>query len=332
MTFKDRRFCADVFQFIAHHELIHPQKRYLLAVSGGLDSMVLLDFFRRFAHRRYGCDFLVAHLDHALRPESAAQAAELQAYCEAQQIPIVSLRREPVASASESSLESRARQTRYAWFSELMQAEHCYGVFTAHHAQDQAETVLMKWLRGSIGLVGMRPERHSPPLRVLRPFLGLSRSQLEQYHAHHRLLCFEDASNQSLDFLRNRVRHEILPWFHQENPRWEQDLTDHLEILHAEHDYLAEVAQAYYRQCVHETEQGIVLELTVFLSLHLAVQRQVLKVLLTHLHGEWKRFSLKHMHALLALTTAQGGKRLELPFGVQVAKQGQVLFFKKTAL
>ncbi len=330
MTFKDRRFCADAFQFIAKHDLIQPQKRYLLAVSGGLDSMVLLHFFQRFAGPRYACDFAVAHLDHGLRPESAAQARTLMDYCAAQKIPAWSTRREPILSSTESSLESRARQTRYGWFAELMQTEGYDALVTAHHAQDQAETVLMKWLRGSMGLVGMRPATQSlKGLSVLRPFLNRPRLELEAYHAHHQLLCLEDASNQSMDFLRNRVRHQILPWFREENVRWEAELTEHLIRLQSEQDYLDSEAERYYAACVSESASVWCLDVRGFSGLHPALQRRLLKRLLIRFHGEWKRFSSRHIEALILLSSAQGGKGIELPFQIQVKKQKQTLFFKK---
>lgn len=330
MTFKDRRFCADAFQFIAKHELIQPQKRYLLAVSGGLDSMVLLHFFQRFAAPRYDCDFAVAHLDHGLRPESAAQARILMEYCEAQNILAWCTRREPMVVSTESSLESRARQTRYGWFAELAHTEG-YGVLvTAHHAQDQAETVLMKWLRGSMGLVGMRPATQLlKELSVVRPFLNQPRLSLEAYHAHHQLLCLEDTSNQSMDFLRNRVRHQILPWFREENARWEAELTEHLTLLQSEQDYLDREAERYYVACVLESGFVWRLDVKLFSEVHPALQRRLLKRLLTRFHGEWKRFSSKHIEALMLLSSAQGGKGIELPFQIQVKKQKQTLFFEK---
>ena len=330
MTFKDRRFCADAFQFIAKHEMIQPQKRYLLAVSGGIDSMVLLHFFQRFAGPRYGCEFAVAHLDHALRPESAEQARTLMDYCAAQQIPVWSTRRTPTVLSTESSLESRARQTRYAWFAELLQTESYDAVVTAHHAQDQAETVLMKWLRGSVGLVGMRPiAQSSAGVSILRSFLNQPRSELEHYHAFHQLLCLEDPSNQEMGFLRNRVRHQLLPWFRDENPRWETELTAHLTVSQGEQDYLDSEAERHYMGCVSESGPIWSLHTNAFLALHPALQRRILKRLLTRFHGEWKRFSLKHIEALIALAVAQGGKGLELPFKIYVKKQKRNLFFEK---
>ncbi len=102
--------------------------------------MVLLHFFQRFAHKRYGCTFAVAHLDHGLRAESSAQAQALADYCQREQILFYSERRIPLRSVTQSSLEAQARSVRYAWLAQQAKNHGFDGVITAHHATDQLET------------------------------------------------------------------------------------------------------------------------------------------------------------------------------------------------
>jgi tRNA(Ile)-lysidine synthase len=340
-VFKDKRFCSDVFQFIKRHHLILPQKRYLLAVSGGLDSMVLLHFFRRFARKRYGCDFAVTHLDHGLRSESSAQAEALANYCRSAGIPFFCERRVPLASPAQSSLEAQARAIRYAWFAQLVYANAFEAVLTAHHATDQLETTLMQWVRGTSVPQGMHPFKHlsvdGVSLRVIRPFLSVSRGDLECYHKHYALPCWEDASNQDLDFTRNRLRAQVLPLLKQENPNLESTITEHTVVIQQEQDYLRSCMLHDYAECVSpfqkettEQELTLALNLVPFALLHVAIRRLIFKEILTDLNaGVWKVFNHRHIEALQQLTFAQSGKTLALPLDIVVVKQRRQLLFSR---
>lgn len=337
-VFKDKRFCSDVFQFINQYKLLLPQKRYLLAVSGGLDSMVLLHFFQRFAHKRYDCEFAVAHLDHGLREESLLQATELADYCESQGLLFLSARRIPLRSNAQSSLEAQARTTRYSWLSELMQTHAFDSVFTAHHATDQLETSLMQWIRGVAAPQGMRPlsrlQYEDRSFWLARPFLAVSRADLERYHAYYQLPCWEDASNQDLDFMRNRLRHQVLPLLISENPNLEATITEHAVVIQQEQSYLRDCMLNHYHECVrnvelnNQNEMGYILDLESFTVLHVAIQRLIFKEILTRLlNGSWKSFNVRHIEALYRLTSAQSHKTLQLPLAVSVSKQKKSLFF-----
>ena len=300
--------------------------------------MVLLHFFRRFAHKRYACSFAVAHLDHGLREDSLLQAAELASYCAVQEIPFFSERRIPLRLGIQSSLEARARSLRYAWFTELVHRYSFDGVFTAHHATDQLETALMQWVRGTSVPQGMRPltrlEYGGRALWVARPFLGISRADLENYHDYHQLPHWEDASNQDPRFMRNRFRHQLLPLLRTENPNLEATITEHTLVIQQEQDYLRNGMLSHYRECVHEivnngqNEASYVLDLKPFSVLHVAIQRLMFKEILTQLQkGGGEAFSLRHIEALHQLTFAQSHKVLQLPLGVAVAKQKRSLSF-----
>jgi len=191
-------------QFRAHLEsLALPGGRALVAVSGGLDSVVLLDLLHRAADP--SLQLLVAHADHGIHPDSASVAEQVAAFADGLGLPCEVARLELGARAGETS----AREARYAWLFALRERVDAAIVFTAHHADDQAETVLMRALEGSGmgGLAGMRAV--SGP--VVRPLLPFSRVELTRYARERRLPVWVDPANSDPAHLRSWIRCDLLP-------------------------------------------------------------------------------------------------------------------------
>ncbi len=182
-----------------------------IACSGGLDSMALLRLAQEFvASRRVGLG--VIHLNHNLRPEAAADERFVADYALKAELPLVlgqvrDLKNE--VSNSNHSLETLARNYRYAFFQRLLKSRPQAVLLTAHNASDQVETIMMNLMRGS-GLRGIKgiPGRRG---RIGRPLLEVTRARLAEYVSENRISFREDPSNLSLAFSRNRIRHELLP-------------------------------------------------------------------------------------------------------------------------
>lgn len=294
--------------------------------------MVLLDFFRRFGQKKYQLEFVVAHLDHGLRPDSAATADWLKSFCQAQELTFVSQRLDIAAQhqlSEQSSLEAVARELRYAWLTETALADNCSLTVTAHTASDQAETILMRLIRGGIsGLGGMSPRRPlNSSLDLIRPFLTVSRPELEAYAQAHQLQWREDASNQDSGFFRNRVRAELLPWILRENPRFAEHLNSQSEIWRAEQDWLQRQIPALYQQLVVLTDVGQQVETAGLLELHPALQRLLIREVLTRYLGQWKLYTHVQIEAIRELAAGPGAKSLDLPAGLKVSKQKKQLLF-----
>lgn len=188
-------------------------KKVLIAVSGGVDSMNLLHFLYIY-RKKLGVDIAIAHVNHKQRLESDTEEAYLREWAKEHQIPIY------VAYFSGAFSETAARDFRYKFFKELM-AEHSYtALVTAHHADDQAETILMRLLRGSRlrHLSGMQTVNAFGDGELIRPFLAYSKKELPD------IFHFEDDTNRSLDFLRNRIRNHYFPILEEENPKFKQAL------------------------------------------------------------------------------------------------------------
>jgi tRNA(Ile)-lysidine synthase len=185
-----------------------PGHPLVVAVSGGLDSVALLHLLR-FPLKDLGFPLFAAHLDHAMRPGSAADAAWVRGLCRAWNVPLESGRLDPPARS-----EADARVRRYAFLEEHTPPGGW--ILTAHHRDDQAETVLFRAVRGTglRGLRGIAPRRG----RVLRPLLDLGRHELLAYARSVGLRWRDDPSNRDLRYARNRIRHVVLPELERARP------------------------------------------------------------------------------------------------------------------
>ncbi|HEU4560486.1 MAG TPA: tRNA lysidine(34) synthetase TilS [Longimicrobium sp.] len=188
---------------------IADEARVLVALSGGADSVTLLHLLR-FSSPDAGRAIFVAHYDHAMRPESARDAAWVAGLCRAWGVPLVSGRAEGGLRT-----EEEARDARYAFLGQAREEVRAEWIATAHHAGDQAETVLFRVLRGT-GIAGLAGIPAVDAARgLVRPLLPFTRAQLRQYAGKHGLRWREDASNAGLDPVRNRIRNQILPLIEQ---------------------------------------------------------------------------------------------------------------------
>jgi tRNA(Ile)-lysidine synthase len=189
-----------VGQAIQDHGLWETGNRVAVAVSGGLDSVCLLDLLQE-TRRWHGASLEVVTIDHGARPDSAADADHVVQWARDLQLEVT---RFDLALSPDSS-EAQLRDARYACF-ETLDVDH---VALAHHRDDQAETVLLRLIRGAgaTGLSGMAWRRG----QYVRPLLGVTRVDLEKWAEHRELRWCEDPSNRDPRFLRNRIRREVIP-------------------------------------------------------------------------------------------------------------------------
>ncbi len=190
-------------------QIAGPAKRYIIALSGGPDSTVLADTLCRSAGE-HGKPLLAVHVDHGLQPESAAFATFCQGFCSERSLDLECLGVD-VDRASGGGLEAAAREARYDALAALV-GEGDW-LISAHHRDDQAETLLLNLLRGSgpLGIAAMAPLRTLGAGWLVRPLLDVPRSELLQYAEQHAVASCMDSSNDDLRFDRNFLRRDILP-------------------------------------------------------------------------------------------------------------------------
>lgn len=211
----------------AAKKLASQTKRVLLTVSGGLDSMVMCHLFSAV---RY--PFAIAHCNFQLRGEEAnGDEALVKTLADAYGVTVLTKRFDTKAYAAEKglSIQLAARELRYTWFEELRQEHKLDNIATAHHLNDNIETILFNLTKGT-GIRGLRgiPVKQG---KIIRPMLFASREEIEAYAKEHNIAYREDSSNASDKYTRNKIRHHIIPLLKEINPALEQTFADKIELF-----------------------------------------------------------------------------------------------------
>lgn len=275
-----------LLKHVKHHGLVSPEDRVAVAVSGGADSVALLQLLCAW-REPLSLELLVVHVDHGLRgQESADDAAFVEQLAKQVGLPFCVKRLDLQQLLRERKGESRqavAREKRYERLWEAAQEWGATKVALGHTQDDQAETVLMSMLRGTglAGLSGM--PAHRPPC-FIRPLLHVSRAELLEYL--HRKQCGfrEDSSNESPKYLRNRVRRELVPLLQTFNPGVVRVLSRQADIFREEHQLLDDTAKTALESVkIDETREGIVLSRSRFVTHPVPIQRRMILLTLDRL-------------------------------------------------
>lgn len=288
----------------------------VVGLSGGADSVGLLDGLTTLARRR-GFRVVAAHLDHGLRPDAAADALFCADLCAQLGVPFRAGRADVAARARREGggIEQAARLERYAFLRAVRGEEGAVAVAVAHTRDDQAETVLLRLLRGSgrSGLSAMRARRGD----ILRPLLKVSREEVRCHLRSRGLTWREDPSNADAAFLRNRVRHELLPYLESRfNPRIGETLARSAALLADEADLLGSLAGGLYERAARREGEGVSLSRGALTAAPPALRRLAVRRALEETGG-LRGVSVALVERLLVLagSAAPSGRRLALPGG-----------------
>lgn len=327
------KFKQTVFRFIKEWSLIAPGDRVLIACSGGVDSVALLHFM---ASNQDEMEIEVAaiHVDHKLRgKESAADGTFVARLCEVYGIPFFggSVPVPAIIEKDGGNVQAVCRNGRYAFFEEIM-TTYGYGVLaTAHHAEDQLETILMQVTKGSQPL-GMSVKREVKGGFLIRPFLPAMKADLYSYVEEHELHFREDPSNESDAYLRNRYRHKIVPFILEENPGAAENAVRMSGYLQQDEELLEMLARERFDEITKFTEAGLpVVDGNAFSCMHQTLQRRIITLLLRYLYnGEF--MPVKYNSALISqllhhLSSQNGNVSIHLPRGYRFIREYGVLTF-----
>ena len=328
----------NVITTIEEHQLIPESGRIVVAVSGGADSLCLLHLLHRLCGpgKRYPeVQLHVAHLDHQLRGEASEQdAVQIAHLAQNWGLPATLGRVDVLALARRErrSLEDAARVARYRFLREVAQSE---SIAVAHHLDDQVETLLLHWLRGGglASMVGLQPCQQD----IIRPLLSITHAQTLAYCVEHRLLVLEDASNSDTRFLRNRIRHELLPLLEALNPGFRETLLRNADIMQVDFAWIEEqVAQHWSTvvESIEESDHEMTFQLRVhaLLALPLSLQRHLLRSVTARLSAGQSPLELRHyrlIEDLLARDTKNETLTLHMPRHLHVLRTGDILVFKR---
>jgi tRNA(Ile)-lysidine synthase len=317
--------------------LLKPGMRLAVGLSGGADSVALL---RALDERKaeLGLVLHAAHLHHGLRGAEADEDLEFaRSLAATLDVPFHDARVDAAAEARANSqtIEEAARHLRFAWFRRLMASGEVDAVATAHTRDDQAETVLAKFLRGAWteGLSGIHPVLAFAEGRILRPLLGATRAQVEAYLGELGQSWREDSSNRHLTFTRNRIRHELLPLLETWNPRLREHLAEMAALARDEEAWWqAEVARIAPQHILpgrpvrgggRAAGDGVAIDATRLRALAPALQRRLLRHAADQLGAGLENFGLD-FHSTEALRdlalSGKAGQWLELAGGLRAER------------
>jgi len=300
----------------------------VLGLSGGADSMCLLHILLEL-RESYGLSIVCAHVNHGIRQFSARDEAFVKSACDILGVPLIAYHENAPAYAAENklSLETAGRELRYQCFErcgyENWGLSPFFGkvkIATAHNRNDLAETVLMRLLRGagSRGLGGIAPARE----RFIRPLIGISRQDIENYCSEHNITFVQDETNQQNDFTRNKIRNQLIPHIEREfNPNIIDTLARSAALALDEENFMSKQAYTAFANCLHRGDvTEVVLSAETFNGLHIAVARRVLRIAVANIKGDPSDISETHVEAALDIARGQTGRKATLTGGVSIEK------------
>ena len=318
-----------VRETVERYQMVKPGESVIVAVSGGPDSVALLTALNDLAPEM-GLTLVVAHVNHALRPEADGEADFVRHLAGTMGWPCESVRIDVGAFSRllKTSLEDAARTARYDFFRRTAERRGATKIALGHHSGDQAETVLMNLIRGSgtDGLKGMLPVRED---LYIRPLLFVSRGEILDDLKKRGLTFVLDQSNETDDFLRNRIRRRLLPTLREAfNPLIDDGLCRLAEIIRQDDDFMETLVDQHLATWrIRVSEETVALSVPDVASLHDALQNRIIKRILEGFCPEGKGIAFAHVTAVKNIFHSRHPAcSLNLPYGVFVRREyGRVM-------
>ena len=327
------RFLQRTHRFILQHDMIRSGEAIVVGFSGGVDSLALLVALYELRHP-LDCQLHIAHLNHQLRGDSTSDAELVKQYANLLKLPFTIKKIDIPALIKQrnQSIEALARKERYEFFETVSKKIGATKVALGHQRNDQAETVLMNLLRGAAltGLRGILPIRDG---KFIRPLLDFSRTEIEEFVAEQGLQPCEDSTNWDRNFLRNRIRLDLLPLLKRDyNRNIQNTLAQNAELLRAESDYLEDIARKALDACLAEpaTHDVVILNRLMFLRHHPALRRRILRLAIGQIQGDMKELAFNHSEFMLQLSEGKSPNRqLNLPNNLEFLRAYNQLIIQR---
>jgi len=300
--------------FIKKNNLILPKEKIVVAVSGGADSVCLLEILLKLKDE-LGCEISVCHFNHRLRGKASDRDEETVAQlCKEKNLECSIGRAE---RAGQYKSEDKAREARYLFFEKILEEGSGDKIALAHHQNDSAETVLMRLIRGT----GLRGLCSIPASRqkFIRPFLNISRTEIEQYLVALDIPYSTDETNLDTKFLRNKVRLELLPFLMQLNPNIVATLAETARSITRDYTYIAESAEEELAKIAKIRENSIEINSTSWRKLSESQRKMTLRRALARLSSDLIDLTAVQIDEVEEmLMRGKGGKYKLLPRSLRV--------------
>lgn len=328
-----KNLIEQVLKTVRHYEMSQPRDRVLVAVSGGPDSIFLLYAFKQLKEKLEIEDISICNLDHGLRGrESREDSAFVKRLSEKFEMKFVHKRLDLKKRKSKRlSMEELAREVRYKFFKEAGKRVGANVIATGHTLDDQAETVLMRLIKGSSlkGMVGISPVREEDGFKIIRPLLELDENEIRRYLDGKGIDYRIDHTNLEPIYFRNVVRREIIPFLERYNPRLKRALFNLTEHLREDFEFIEE-AKSRAGQQIQLKEGKVELKLKDIVIQPKALQKEILRDALERAGGEVKRLSFRHWKEMEHfIGYKRKGNSIDLPGGIRITRTDEALVFSQ---
>ncbi len=317
---------------IKKYGLLRKNDTVVVGVSGGPDSVALL-----YVLNSLGAEFKIklhiAHLDHCLRKGSVKDREFVQAIAERLKLPVTYAEINVKRSALKGSVEEAARHVRLAFFFKVARDIKADKIALGHNQDDQAETVLMRILRGTglFGLSGILPKRDIAGYTLIRPLIEVKRKDIEAFLRRKNIAWRVDHSNLEDVYFRNKLRNKLIPLLEREyNGNIKTVLCNTAESAGYDYDYLHKTAQRISSRISIGARgaKAVKIDLKKLSGLHPAIQRLILRINIAKLKGNTRAIDFKHIKELVDLLLNRPvNSVVDLPKGISVIKKNKVIVF-----
>lgn len=325
ITFPQKSILNQTQRFIMDNNLVRKNDRVIVAVSGGPDSICLLDVLLKLKEK-LKIQVLACHYNHRLRGKDSTKDEEFVVnFCKKTGVELLLDR---AAEDKSFKSEDEARQARYHFFQGLISEGRGEKIALAHHANDLAETYIMRVLRGAgpKGLSAIPSQRES----FIRPFLEITRSKIEAYLRDNELKFRIDKSNQKNDFLRNKIRNKLIPELREYNPNLISLLVDQTKIAAMDASFLETESKRVFEELLESDGSGsIILNGGKWLKIHPSMQFMVLREAINRL-SSLKNITYKQLEEVVKMIKKGDGKKRKILPSVLIIEfvDGKIIVYK----
>lgn len=321
-----------VLETIKKYDLIKNGEKIVVGVSGGPDSICLINILNKIKQEEIQFDLVVCHINHLIREEAGEDEKFVQKYCEEKQIPFFAkhIEVEKIAKEKKIGTEEAGREERYKFFKEILEKTKAQKIATAHTKNDNSETVLMNIIRGSgtTGLKGIMPIRDEI---YIKPLIECTRDEIERYCEKEKLNPRYDKTNNENIYTRNKIRNILIPLIKKEfNPNIIETLDRLSDLAKKENEYLEEMTiKMYQENLIKEEKEEIILKLKGFNEQNEIIKGKIILYTIKKLLGTNSGISKVHIDDIIKLCKNNiGNKHLTPNKSIKIlVNKGKMYFF-----
>ena len=306
-----------VLETIKKYNLIENDDKVVVGVSGGPDSICLLDLLYKIKQKKeINFEILVCHINHLIREEASSDEEFVKNYCETRNISFYAKHIDVISISKEMKIgtEEAGRNVRYDFFNEILEKTHSNKIATAHTKNDNAETVLMNIIRGSgtAGLKGITPIREKI---YIKPLIDISRDEIEEYCRNEKLNPRHDKTNDENIYTRNKIRNILIPCIKEKfNPNIIETIDRLSKLANKENEYFQEITESVYKRIlIKEEKKEIILNLKEFNKEHEVIKSKIILYTIKKLLGSANGIEKIHIDDVIKLCENNIGNKYLTP-------------------